>query len=144
MIPSFNKNGVLPPGNVHKASWSEFAKRFGANERREYLLTGLEAALSNLRNAGCDFVYIDGGFVTAKEESGDWDGCWQLDRVNVNLVDPVIIDADLFPDKMKKKYKGDLVVHAPRLPGGDFVGFFQNDRDGMKKGIILLDLRTLP
>ncbi len=143
MIPLFDKRGFLPPGKPYKVSWVELVNRFGINEHRRYLLEGMEAALYNLKSAGCEFVYIDGSFVTAKEEPVDWDGCWQLKEVNTQQVDLAIINADRFPDKMKQKYRGDLLVHVPMLPGGDFLSFFQKDRDGVAKGIIVIDLETL-
>jgi hypothetical protein len=144
MIPSFDKRGYLPPGKPYKATWEEFVERFAATEHRRFLLDGLERALKNLKQAGCHTVYVDGSFITDKERPGDWDACWELDGVNVDLVDEVILDADRILDRMKAKYLGDLFLQAPRLPGGNFLNRFQTDRDGLKKGIIVIDLRMFP
>jgi hypothetical protein len=144
MIPAFDKRGYLPAGIPVKATWEELVARFATTEHRRHLLDGLENALKNLKQAGCRKVYVDGSFITNKEKPGDWDACWELDGVDITLVDAVILDADRIPDRMKAKYFGDLFLQAPRLPGGNFVGRFQQDRNGLKKGIILIDLRTLP
>ena len=106
MIPAFDKRGYLPPGKPYKATWQEFIERFGTSEHRLHLISGLERALLNLKQAGCGLVYVDGSFVTNKNLPGDWDGCWELEGVNINLIDP--------------------------------------DRDGRKKGIIMIDLRAFP
>ena len=38
-------------------------------------LDRFEAAMVNLRDAGCKTVYVDGSFVTDKERPGDFDAC---------------------------------------------------------------------
>ncbi|MBZ0187442.1 MAG: hypothetical protein K8F91_14440 [Candidatus Obscuribacterales bacterium] len=101
-------------------------------------------ALVNLKEAGCRRVYVDGSFVSHRVKPGDWDACWELESVDLALVDPIIIDADFFPDRMKEKYGGDLYLQAPKLPGGNMLAFFQKDRDGTKKKIVLIRLETLP
>ena len=90
MLPPFSKDGMLPPG-VHKASWRRFAERFGRTARRRSLLAGLKAALKALRAAGCRKVFIDGSFVTAKESPGDFDGCWDIEEVDPDALDPVLL-----------------------------------------------------
>ena len=75
MIPAFDPDtGNLPAGE-HRARWDEIVERFGYTPWRRKLLDGLEAALASLRAAGCDRVYLDGSFVTAKEEPADFDAC---------------------------------------------------------------------
>src|SRR5579872_3550918 len=138
VIPEFNKQGYLPPGSPYKANWAEFEARFGTNDHRRRLLVGLKEALENLKEAGCRQVYVDGSFITDKSLPADWDACWDIEGVNSRLLDPVIIDADFNPDRLKAKYSGDLFLQAPRLPGGNFVRFFQTDRYENKKGIVLI------
>jgi hypothetical protein len=80
MIPPFDDRGSLPPG-IHKADWNELETRFNGSLRRVELLEGLREALVALRDAGCCAAYVDGSFVTAKEEPGDFDGVgmrWEL------------------------------------------------------------------
>lgn len=47
-----HEDGLLPAG-IRKATWSEFADRFGGSARRRELLEGLKQALKSLRAAGC-------------------------------------------------------------------------------------------
>jgi len=74
VIPSFEESGNLPTG-IRAASWDEFAARCGTTPHRRDLLDGLERALHALRRAGCRRAYIDGSFVTAKQQPADFDAC---------------------------------------------------------------------
>jgi len=68
MIPDFEKNGNLPP-DIYEAFWDEFCERFGFTKHRQWLINGLQKALKTLSYAGCDIVYINGSFVTAKKKN---------------------------------------------------------------------------
>jgi hypothetical protein len=144
MLPSFMDNGCLPPG-VHRASWEEVAKRFGGSAHRDRLLEGLLRAATNLRSAGARVIWLDGSFTTDKEEPGDWDGVWDPRNADLSKVDPVLTDLnDLRTGRFrqKAKYGGELLVSDPY--GQPFQMFFQQDKNGDPKGIVRLDLRTLP
>lgn len=130
MIPKFNKLGYLPPGKPYNATWEEFTARFETTANRKVLIDGLYQALVALKTAGCRSVYVNGSFITSKAEPRDWDGCWEMEGVNFNVLDPLIVDEEFHHMKRKKKYLGDLFLQAPRLPGRNFVSFFQRDRDG--------------
>jgi hypothetical protein len=117
VIPAVDPStGNLPPGE-HLAEWVDVVERFGTTPWRRQLLEGLERALRDLRAAGCKRAYIDGGFITTKEHPGDFDPCWDLDGV------------ELFPADAAADPLGTL-----------FRDFFQRDRDGNPKGIIVIDL----
>ena len=142
MIPPFGPRGNLPPG-VHAARWPEFAARFGGTDRRRRLLAGLAAALRNLRDAGCALAYMDGSFVTAKPEPGDFDACWGIAGVEPGLLDPALLDFSDGRAAQKARFGGELF--PAELPEGasgrTFLEFFQTDRDtGRPKGIVSLDL----
>lgn len=145
MIPKFNKSGNLPPG-IHNASWEEFTERFGKNDRRKELLKGLEQATLNLKIAGCTLVYIDGSFISSKEIPGDYDGCWKIDGVNPDLLDPIFLDEDDLANervKQKEKYGGEMFpADIPEgMSGKTFLEFFQLDGStGETKGIIAIEL----
>ena len=143
MIPKFLSNGNLPNG-LHETTWKQFCKRFGHTAHRSLLIEGLAAALKDLSAAGCQRVYINGSFVTAKEVPGDYDLCWGIDGVNPEKLNPVLLD---FSPKgrsiMKEKYKGDLFpAEIPEGASGKlFLDFFQTDKiTGEPKGIIALDI----
>ncbi len=40
-------------------------------------MTGLGAAMENLKTAGCRTVYLDGSFVTSKDIPDDYNACWE-------------------------------------------------------------------
>jgi hypothetical protein len=82
VIPNFDDNGNLPPG-VHFCEWEEFVERFGTNDLRLRLMSGLRRAMEQLKIAGCRTIYIDGSFVTSKPDPGDFDACWDTEDVDI-------------------------------------------------------------
>ncbi len=145
MIPPFNERGNLPAG-IHKADWAELESEFGGSTRRRALLSGLREALLSLHKAGCHTAYVDGSFVTAKEEPGDFDACWDAASVKPDALDPTLLDFSDQRRAQKERYGGELfpadVAAGPA--GTRFLDYFQRDRNtGDPKGIIELDLKTL-
>jgi hypothetical protein len=145
-ILPFQEGGNLPPG-IHDATWEEIIARFGTTARREELLTGLREALLSLRDAGCSRAYLDGSFVTAKEEPGDFDACWEAAGVDAELLDPVLLTFADARRAQKERFGGELFpAEASADPHGTrFLEYFQRDKiTGEPKGIVALDLETLP
>lgn len=147
VLPTFTAAGLLPVG-IHRATWEDLCSRFGWNPRREQLLSGLLRVATNLREAGAAEIWLDGSFVTSKPEPGDFDGVWDPSTVDTSKVDPILISkVDLFNGRklQKLKYGGELLVAGPEgATGLSIVEFFQRTREGQPKGIVLLDLGTLP
>ena len=145
MIPNATPStGYLPPC-VHAASWSEVHKRFCWNSHRSYLASGLLGALYNLAGAKCRSVILDGSFVSLKDLPNDYDGAWDTRNVNFCLIDPVLLNFANSPEAMKLKYGCELFPLTCRTISGDtFLEFFQTDRNNIKKGIINIDLGSLP
>ena len=131
----------MPPG-IHVATWDEIAQRYGQSPHRRALLAGLEAGIAALRHAGCRMVYIDGSFVSAKEEPGDFDACWESAEVNGHLLDPVLLTFANRRAAQKEKYKGEFFIaeSAADPHGTRYLEFFQRTREGAPKGIIALRL----
>ncbi len=146
-IPPLDRvTGNLPPG-VHEATWEQLEDMFGTNEWRRELLKGLRVALDNLAAAGCRRVYIDGSFVTAKEEPGDFDGCWEAEGVDPDKLDSVLLNFSNRRAAQKAKYGGELfVADGSADPHGTrFLEFFQQDRATHEsKGIVVLTLGGSP
>jgi hypothetical protein len=145
-VPPFSDSGNLPEG-IHDASWDEIGDRFGTSERRNELLEGLRRALASLREAGCHRAYIDGSFVTAKEEPGDFDACWETVGVDSSLLDPVLLEFADARAAQKERFGGELfpaeVIADP--DGTRFLDYFQRDKlTGEPKGIVVLNLEELP
>src|SRR5260370_29499975 len=89
MIPAFDRpSGNLPPG-IYRASWAEFAHRFGGTMHRRLLLRGIKAALDLLSAARCERAYIGGSFVTKEIRPRDFDGCYDEANIDPALLDPV-------------------------------------------------------
>lgn len=147
MGADFTTDGNLPPG-VHEYTWDEFVTQFGWNERRRQLLAGLKAALTALKVAGCPRAFIDGSFVTRKEEPGDFDACWEVTGVDPGRLDRVLLTFDPGRMAQKLKYGGELFpaeAVAEAVSGQTYLEFFQNVKDtGGRKGIATIDLRRLP
>lgn len=145
MIPVFDDQGNLPLG-IHVATWDELTARFGISPHRQKLLSGLRAALQSLKNSRCRQVYVDGSFVTSKEQPGDFDGCWNVDSVDPDKLDPVLLEFASRRAAQKAKYCGELfLANAAADPAGTrFIDFFQLNKDGHPKGIIALDSKDLP
>lgn len=117
------------------------------NAHRRVILAGLRRALAALQAAGCTIIYIDGSFVTKKEFPGDFDGCWDrtgVNRATLQRLDPTLLDFSNHRAAQKAKYRGELfLADGPANSAGTlFLDFFQYDRDGNRKGIVKLDLRS--
>jgi hypothetical protein len=129
VIPDFDAAGNLPAG-IHNTAWNELATRYRTTAHRRQLLDGLRLALESLRDAGCRRHYINGSFVTAEDEPGDFDACWEAANVDSRLLDPVLLD---FSDRrrvQKAKFGGELFPAelAADPAGTRFLDYFQHER----------------
>jgi hypothetical protein len=146
MIPAFDSaTGNLPPGE-HMATWQEITERYGYTPWRRHLLDGMLNALRLLRGAGCKRAYIDGSFVTAKPQPADFDACWDAETVDFDSVDERLLSFANGRAVQKKAFFGEFFIADSRAdPQGTlFRDFFQTDRDGRRKGIIVIELENLP
>ena len=106
-------------------------------------MAGFNAALENLKSAGCRTVYLDGSFVTIKAIPNDYDACWDEDGVDPVLLDPVLLTFDAGRAAQKATYMGELFPASvvANAGGFSFIDFFQIDKEtGDPKGIIAIDL----
>jgi hypothetical protein len=91
--------------------------------------------------------YLDGSFVTTKEEPGDFDACWEAAGVDPELLNPVLLTFANRRAAQKARFGGELF---PAEAGADphctrFLDYFQQDRvTGERKGIVALDLENTP
>ena len=141
-IPNLKNNGELPAGE-HIATLSEVEARYGlSSDRRKWLMRGLWKAAHNLEQAGVKTIWIDGSFVTDTAAPNDIDGCWEYnDAIDLTIIDPAFLGRDA-RNKVKDKYGLDFFI-AQRIEiesGEPFPKFFQINRDGKPKGIIVVDL----
>ncbi len=145
-IPDFDANGNLPPG-VHSATLREIRAKFAWTVKRKRLFNGLRRALRNLAEAGVTRVWIGGSFVSDKDEPNDIDGCWDdlPGPVDISKLDAVFLETSPPRSSMKRKYGVDFLIARWRLAdreaeGGTVLDFFQMDRDGDARGVILVEL----
>jgi hypothetical protein len=140
LAPFDPDTGHLPEGE-HVATWDEVVERFGWNPRRRQLLDGLGEAIDLLTAAGCRRLWLNGSFVTAKDEPGDFDACWETAGVDLDRLDPVLIDLSNHRAAQKARFGGELFpnVVEPRS-GVVFAEFFQGERDTTRKGIVFINL----
>jgi hypothetical protein len=132
-IPEFNDLGYLPPG-IYETSWQEFMQRFAINPHRLKLATGLAAALRKLGVAGCRRVIIGGSFVTIKENPNDFDGWYESFALDLDTLDRLFLEDS----------ESQMVVFGGILFDPPFYeGFFQTDRDGRPKGVVVLDPKEM-
>jgi hypothetical protein len=146
VIPDFEAGDNLPAG-IHDTTWNELATRYGTTDHRRRLLDGLRRALASLRDAGCVRAYINGSFVTAKDEPGDFDAWWEAANVDSRLLDPILLDFSDRRRAQKAKFGGELFpAEVPADPAGNrFLDYFRQDKTtGARKGIVALDLKDLP
>ncbi|WP_395140267.1 DUF6932 family protein [Armatimonas sp.] len=140
----FSPSGNLPGGIHEPESWAEFVLCFGTNPTRRRQIEGLKDALRLLKAAGCQVVYVNGSFTTAKELPGDFDACWDTAGVDFDRLDDIFFKLRSPRTKMKARFGGELFpANAGAGNGEDFLEFFQHDRNGIPKGIVRLDLRRL-
>lgn len=132
---------------IYEATWDELAARYGTTDQRQRLLDRLKRALDSLRSTGCRRAYIDGSFVTANDDPGDFDACWEARNVDPLLLDPALMD---FADRRRAQkstlggelFPADLPAAAVGVP---FLDYFQLDKNtGATKGIVAIDLEDLP
>ena len=125
---------------------TNFYRDSGQVTGRLRLAAGIRAAIENLKSAGCQTVFVNGSFVTAKEVPNDFDACWEEAGVAPTFLDPVLLTFDLGGVTQKAKYLGELFP-ASSIADGDgfsFPEFFQTDKDtGGTKGIVAIDLGDL-
>lgn len=145
MLPAWDPStGYLPPG-AHAADWAEVSQRFSGNSHRARLLAGLQGALTSLAGAGCKTVLLDGSFVTTKPLPSDYDGAWEMAGVDPGRLDPVLLDFKNGRAAMKTKFGGELFpADGFAAPGVLYRDFFMKDRNGVAKGVVLVDLGSMP
>jgi hypothetical protein len=128
-------------------AWDAFCRQFCITDWRRRLGRGLYRALNNLRNAGCRSAIIDGSFVSSKIDPLDYDAAFDPDGVNPRLLDPVLLRYDDNRRAMKAKFLGEILpwgACACAITGHIYRDYFQSDRSGVAKGVVLLDLGQLP
>jgi hypothetical protein len=131
---------------MHTATLEEVEAVFVTTPRRRHLFEGFRRAIQNLHAAGVRRIFNDGSFVTTKTDPNDIDGCWEwTEEVNLDLLDPVLLDFTQARRAMQDKYGVDFFL-ATWVEAGSaltFLDFFQRNRAEAPKGIVQLDLEDI-
>lgn len=82
-------------------------------------------------------------FVTEKVNPGDIDACYDPIGVDWSLLHPALRDMSLGRPSQKDEFGCEFFPKVLEAGSGKFfVEFFQQDRDGQRKGIVVIDLTT--
>jgi DNA-binding XRE family transcriptional regulator len=124
----------LPEGE-YEVDWQELVERFGWNSRRRQLLDGLAEAIELLAAAGCRRLWLNGSFVTAKEEPADFDACWDPSGVDLDALDPIFMDFSQGRAAQKRRFGGELLPNVIESRSGlSFSEFFPQRAGYRTKG----------
>ena len=127
------QSGLLPEGE-HRASWDEIVGMFSWNQRRRQLLDGLIDGLTILAESGCRQVWLNGSFVTSKDEPGDFDCVWDTDGVDLRILKvlcPEILELDGHRLSQKLRFGGEFLPNIVESSSGrKFSDFFSNRPNG--------------
>jgi hypothetical protein len=142
MIPAL-VDGRLPAGGW-TAAWAEVEETFGTSAWRLHLLDGCRRALVALRAAGCRRLPtgVDRRQLRhCKLHPGDIDGCFDPIGVDRALLHPALLDLSPGRPAQKAEFGCEFFPNIVEAGSGEyFVEFFQRDRDGQSKGIVVIDL----
>lgn len=103
---------VLPIG-IHASTLHEVEQVYSTNPARVRLYEGLVEGAKALAIAGCKNLYLDGSYVSSKRIPGDFDACWDLEGVNLNVVDRIFIDFSIVPSRRNKDSNGSFFHLGP-------------------------------
>jgi len=124
-------------------SYEEVAYHFGKNPRRLKQLANALQFFRIFHACGCQWVYIDGSFVSTKEYPGDIDLCFDITSVDAETLEKEF--PAFFDPKAIGKIHRDLQCHIFTF-SEEFMQFFDmlsEDREGNLKGFVKLNLKDL-
>jgi hypothetical protein len=116
--------------------------RFAYNSQRRFICGGLGVATDLLRRSGCKAIYLNGSFVTSKDEPGDFDACWDTAGVNEAQLHPIFLEFDNECEAQKLKFWGEFFPVNFAIEGGtSLLEIFQKEKfTGKPKGLLAINL----
>jgi hypothetical protein len=141
-IPTFRPDGYLPPG-VHVALEAAVMFRFGtATKRRRRLTLRLRRWLELARSVAARRFFVDGSFVTAKEEPEDIDAVVLLPADFQEQIDRGVIAAVELEEMLLTRQPEELFAAEDERDWADWLEFFGRTReaDGRRKGVVEIHL----
>ena len=138
---SFNENGLLPEG-IHEVDLAGFEEFFGFNyKRRDMIDKGLIPFIRELKPFNVQKIYIDGSFVTQKENPGDIDGYVVTDSASP-LFEFVVNNTERWENEYRVEFYAALSDFSGQGSEVDWQQFFYNTSSdsSQKKGFIALNI----
>jgi len=129
---------ILPPG-VHDTTIAEVHAKYAINPHRQKLFQGLLIGLGNIFSCGCQQIFLNGSFITAKPMPQDYEVAWDPANVDPTGLDPLFLNLMHGTDLQKQKYGGEYFPSSwvEARSGKRFVDFFQTEKfTGQPKGIL--------
>jgi len=132
-LPSFNKNGILPRG-VYECQFSEAKNLLVRNEKRKSLWDKFEQFLNWIRPMNFfEYVYIDGSYITDKEEPNDIDIVLEINNSfssEISSVDRKVFDHNY----VLNNFSLDAYISPSK---NNFSEFFQyvGVKEGLSRGL---------
>jgi hypothetical protein len=136
---------MLPPG-IHETDLEELGEKMGWSRKRRDLLRGLEEALKLMAVCGVRRAYLDGSFVTDKDRPKDVDGCYDLAEditaEDLRRLAPIFPPSPINRTETKRRFGVDFFPAATMELGSGqpFLRFFQTDREGRERGVLMMEL----
>ena len=142
MIPEFRSDGYLPDG-LHRATEAEVTFRFGSqSQRRTLLALRLRRWIDLSRAISAKRFFVDGSFVTAKQEPNDVDAVVWLPNDFLRRVSdgqPEAIELEMM---LLNREPEEIFAAEDRRDWDDWLEFFCRTResDGRTKGVVEVEL----
>jgi hypothetical protein len=116
VLRAFDPDNVLLPPGERAASWDGVVEvrldRTPPTSARWTRADG-RAARSGRRH-----IWLNGSFVTAKDEPGDFDACWDTDDVDLDALDPALLDLFNHRAAEKARFGGELFPNVIETQSG--------------------------
>jgi uncharacterized protein DUF6932 len=143
MEVKFDKNKNLLSDSILASS--EFKQLFGYNEEREKKIDNLFIVADKFKKIGCETMFVFGSFVTSVDPPNDIDVCFDISNLDIKVLEKSFSLFDHYEHKRFHKY---LLVHIPffkiKIEDKELMQFMKTDKNGNKRGIIELNLKSLP
>ena len=124
-IPDLDSHGLLPPG-VHDCTLAEIGQTFSVNNRRQKLFQYLISCLKiEIRPSFHEPIYVDGSFVTDKDEPDDVDVALDLQSSSEERQLRGLKFMIENQRRLLKEYRVHFWINFPGDGDNDFSAFFQ-------------------
>lgn len=141
-IPDFRPDGYLPEG-MYLAAEAEMTFRFGtANRRRRQLILRVRRWIQLARKVQAPRLFIDGSFITAKEEPNDVDAVVMLPDDFEYQIAAGSDTATEFEQMLLTRRPEEIFAAEDETDWLEWVEFFSRTResDGRRKGLVEIQL----